>query len=115
MREVQFQATSEHLADATRIVRVSGELDLYTAPQLERALDRNGSTAGRVVVDLSDCTFIDSTGLGILLMAHRHIGGSALVIVASSLEVLRALEVSGLERRLTAHPTLESALNGAAA
>lgn len=115
MEEIQFQATSQRLPDATHLVRVTGELDLYTAPEFERALDLNGSAGGRVVVDLLECTFIDSTRLGILVAAHRRNGGSALLIVASGPEVRRAFEVSGIDRHLTLHPTLESALEGAAA
>jgi hypothetical protein len=67
------------------------------------------------VVDLSDCTFIDSTGLGILVEAERRIGRHALLVVAGGPEVLRAFEVSGLDRRSALHPTLESALNGGSA
>lgn len=115
MSEIKFQAISHRLPDATHLVAVRGELDLYTAPEFERALDLNGSAGARVVVDLRECTFIDSTGLGILVTAHRRNGGSALLIVASSMEVLRAFEVSGLDRQLTLHPTVESALNGASA
>jgi anti-anti-sigma factor len=113
--EIEFQASSELLAEDTRIVTVRGELDLYTAPEFERALGLNGAAGGRVVVDLTDCTFLDSTGLGILIAADRHNGGNGLLIVASSLEVLRAFGVSGLDRQLTLHPSIESALNGAAA
>jgi anti-anti-sigma factor len=115
MREAQFEATSQRLPDGTHLVRISGELDLYTAPEFERALDLNGGPAERVVVDLRECTFIDSTGLGILVAAHRRNGGDGLLIIANGLEVLRAFEVSGLDRQLTLHPTLEGALNEAAA
>lgn len=114
MTEVRFRASSERLADETRIVRVRGELDLYTAPEFERALELEGAADGRLVVDLSECTFIDSTGLGILVAADRHTGGNSLLIVGSGMEVLRAFEVSALDRHLTLYPTLESALNGAA-
>jgi stage II sporulation protein AA (anti-sigma F factor antagonist) len=114
MTEVEFRASSERLADETRIVRVQGEVDLYTAPEFELALGPNGAAAGRVVVDLSECTFIDSTGLGILVEAHSRGDHDTLLIVASGMEVLRAFEVSGLDRRLVVHPTLESALNEAA-
>jgi len=113
--EVQFQASSERLSDEMRVVRVSGELDVYSAPELERALQLDGVAGARVVVDLRKCTFIDSTGLGILVAADRRGGGNGLLIVASSMEVLRAIEVTRLDGRLTLHPTLESALNGAAA
>lgn len=112
MAEIRFQATSERLADETRLVTIRGELDLYTAPALERELELNGGANGRVVVDLSECTFLDSTGLGMLVGAHRRNGGSALLIVARGVEVLRAFEVSGLDRHLKLHPTLESALSG---
>jgi stage II sporulation protein AA (anti-sigma F factor antagonist) len=115
MTEVQFHASSERLSDETRVVRVTGELDLYTATELERALRLAGAADGRVVVDLRECTFIDSTGLGILVAADRRSGGNGLLIVASSQEVLRAFEVGGIHGGLTLHRTLESALNGAAA
>jgi anti-anti-sigma factor len=115
MNEVQFQASSQRLTDATHLVKVRGELDLYTAPEFERELHLNGTAAARVIVDLRECTFIDSTGLGILVAASRNGGGEDLLIVANGLEVLRAFEVSGLDRHLTLHPTIESALNGAAA
>ena len=113
MGEIEFQARSERLADGTVVVSIAGELDLYTAPEFE-ALAQNGDAPGRVVVDLSECTFIDSTGLGILVKLERRIGGHALLIVASAPEVLRAFEVTGIDRQLALHPTLESALNDGA-
>ena len=114
MEEIRFRASSERLADETQVVSVAGELDVHTAPEFEDALALNGSEPGRVVVDLSECTFIDSTGLAILIKADRHIGRNALLIVAAGPEVLRAFEVSGLDRRLALHPSLEAALNGGA-
>ena len=112
MEESRFRASSERLADETHVVSVAGELDLYTAPEFEEALALNGSEPGRVVVDLSECTFIDSTGLGILLKAERHVGRDALLIVATGLQVLRAFEVSGLDRQFALHPSVEAAVNG---
>jgi len=113
--EIGFRASSECLADETRVVSIAGELDLYTEPEFERALQLNGGPNGRVVIDLSECTFIDSTGLGILLQAVRHVGINTLLIVANGSAVMRAFEVSGLERRFALHPSLESALSGGAA
>ena len=114
MAEIAFRTASERLADETRVVSVAGELDLYTAPEFERALQLNGCADGQVVIDLSACTFIDSTGLGILVRADRQIGRNALLIVANGRAVLRAFELSGLEHRFALHPSLESALNGGA-
>ena len=115
MTEVQFHATSQRLAGRAHVVTVRGELDLYTAPELERALGLNGTAHGRVVVDLRECSFIDSTGLGILIAADRRSGCDGLLIVANGLEVLRALEVTGLDRQLRLYPTVEAALNGTGA
>ena len=113
MAEVVFSATGDRRADGTFVVAVVGELDLYTAPDLELAILLNGGESERVVVDLSKCTFIDSSGLGILVDTQRRMGVHALVVVAGGLEVRRAFEVSGLDRRLALYPTLESALNRA--
>jgi anti-sigma B factor antagonist len=115
VEEIEFRASSERLADETQVVSIAGELDLYTAPEFERALALNGAVKGRIVVDLSECTFIDSTGLGILVEADSHIGRNALLIVATGPAVLRTFEVSGLDRQFALHPSLESALNGGAA
>jgi anti-sigma B factor antagonist len=114
MEGIEFRASSQHLGDGTRVVAVAGEVDLYTAPEFERALELNGGAGGRVVVDLSECTFLDSTGLGILVQANRHNGGNGLLVVAGGVEVLRAFQVTGLDGRFVLHPTLESALNGSA-
>jgi anti-sigma B factor antagonist len=109
----EFSASTARLGDETRLVSIAGELDLYTAPELEQALELNGSHGGPVVVDLSECTLIDSTGLEILAEAERRTGRMALLIVVDSPEVLRAFEVSGLDRRLVLHRSLESALSAA--
>jgi anti-sigma B factor antagonist len=111
---IEFRASSRHLGDGTRVVAVAGEVDLYTAPEFERALELNGSAGGRIVVHLSECTFLDSTGLGIIVQATRHGGSNPFLVVASGLEVLRAFQVTGLDRRFVLHPTLQSALNGGA-
>jgi anti-sigma B factor antagonist len=108
-----FQATSERLDDGTFVVSVVGELDLYTAPELERAL-LAADGAGSVVVELGGCTFIDSTALGILIETKRRLrlARGRLAIVAPSAEIRRTFELTGLDRELGLHPSLTSALNG---
>jgi anti-sigma B factor antagonist len=111
-----FQATSKRLDDGTFVVSVAGELDLYTVPALERAL-LSAEDGGAIVVELSECTFIDSTALGILLAAKRRLGiaGPRLSIVAPSPEVRQPFELTGVDREFAFHPCLASALNGGAA
>jgi anti-anti-sigma factor len=53
-----------------RVIRLSGELDIDSAPDLERALLRSRPAGQRVVVDLSELEFMDSTGLRVLLRAR---------------------------------------------
>lgn len=81
----------------TLILRVLGELDLAVAGQLEEALE--GADPGdRVVVDLTDCEFIDSTGLAVVLRGQQRqaSSGGRLVLCNPNQQVQRVLEVSGL-------------------
>ena len=105
-----FQARSERLEDGTLVVSVVGELDLYTLPELERALfAANGARS--VVVELSGCTFIDSAALDVLLAEDRRLGTARLSVVGSA-EIRRPFELTGLDRELPFHASLASALNG---
>lgn len=81
-----------------RIV-VGGEVDLSTAPELTSAIASVAEGALRVVIDLAGVTFIDSTGLGVLVnerLALEERNG-AIVISAMSAVVQKALQVTGLE------------------
>jgi len=81
------------------VVAVGGECDLYEAPRLETALSEARAEGGRVLVDLSELLFIDSSALGVLVKAKRFLEdtGCELVLVAPSREVMRTLSVAGLD------------------
>jgi anti-sigma B factor antagonist len=83
------------------IVTPRGELDLATVEALEVALDRIGSAA-RLVLDLRGLSFIDSTGLHLLVALHRRAKaeGFELVMAAPAAPVDRAIKVCGLDRVL---------------
>lgn len=95
------------------IMTVSGEVDVYTAPQLRSALEERVAEAQtRVVVDLQGVTFIDSTGLGVLvgrLKALRKVGGS-LRVVCTDERILRLFGITGLDRVLPLHDSVDDAL-----
>ena len=94
------------------VLRLAGELDLYNAPALREAL-RACVERGpkRLVVDLAEVTFVDSTALGALVEARSRLrGAEGLALAAPGLETRRALEVSGLDRHLAVHESVESAL-----
>jgi anti-sigma B factor antagonist len=94
------------------VVALTGELDLYNAPALREALrGATGRKPRRLVVDLTEVTFVDSTTLGAFVEARSELAAPhAFVLAAPGLEVRRALEVSGLDRHLAVRDTVESAL-----
>ena len=90
--------------DHAALLSVSGELDIATAPQLRATVgDLLGQGIRHVEVDLEQCTFIDSTGMGALLWAsHRlHAAGGDLVATHVHGATMRTLEMSGVDRILT--------------
>jgi anti-sigma B factor antagonist len=94
------------------IVRLAGELDLYNSAEVGVALDQAAVDAPeRLVVDLAEVSFVDSTALATLIEAKRGLQESIrLLLAAPNDDVRRALEVSGLESQFTVHETVESAL-----
>lgn len=78
------------------LVAVEGEVDMATAPQLERAL--LAVAAGDVVVDLTGVPFLDSSGIATLVRAHRAVAGRGdqLTTTGEQSLVRHALEVTGL-------------------
>ena len=98
--------------DGARIVRLGGELDLYNAQSVRQALlDACANGPNRVVVDLSEVEFIDSTALGILIEARTGLANrSAFILAAPRVVTRRALEIAGLDRYFTVHETVPDAL-----
>jgi anti-sigma B factor antagonist len=94
------------------VVRLGGELDLYNAGQVREALrDACADSSQRVVVDLSEVEFIDSTALGVLIEARTQLDNRrAFLLAAPGLETRRALEISGLDRHFAVHTTVSEAL-----
>jgi|SRR5450830_1546005 anti-anti-sigma factor len=89
------------LADKELLISVSGELDLHSVGSLQTALDEAINETGvLVVVDLSDVALVDSIALGALARASRRLreGGGALGVVASNADVVRAFEITSLDR-----------------
>jgi anti-anti-sigma factor len=94
------------------VVKLVGELDSYNAPEVREALaDACGDSAERVVVDLSEVEFMDSTALGVLIEARTRLANRrAFLLAAPGLETRRALEISGLDRHFDIHDSVSEAL-----
>ena len=109
LREPPVRGLEHH--GETLVVLLGGELDLYNADEVRAALgEAIDGGASRIVVDLAEVEFVDSTSLGVLLEMRSRLGPDGLALAGPKLEIRRALEVSGLDRHLAVHDTVEQAL-----
>jgi anti-anti-sigma factor len=103
----------EALSDEVRIVHLRGEHDLSTKTELAVALAA-ASQRPRVLVDLSDCTFIDSTVIALLFAAHRQQVMRnqifALILPRGANTVERILTLSQVALIIAVHETRGAAL-----
>jgi anti-sigma B factor antagonist len=108
-------AITEHAIDGERhVLAVRGEIDLFTAPELKQVLAES-IEAGRVriVVDLTETSFLDSTALGVLIGAVKRLRSrdGALAIVNVDENISKTLEITGLDKIFTIVPTREEAVD----
>ena len=85
--------------DGTPVLAICGELDLASAPQLRRVIGGlMGTGARNMVIDLSEASFVDSSGMGALLWADHRLqaAGGELTAVNPQPNVARAFEIAGL-------------------
>ena len=108
-----FEIEDRRIGDDMHLVAVSGEIDLFTAPEFKQRLSAP-IDAGRsqLVVDLSATTFIDSSSLGVLIGAHRRLQlrGGSLVVVCANDAITKTLKITGLDGVFTVAPSIEAAL-----
>ena len=90
-------AVSNHRSDCCEIIELAGELDFGTAPHLEAVLDRLLVIPDHIIVDVSELTFIDSTGLRLLMRASTLVEGR-IWLRGPSRQILRLLDISGLSK-----------------
>jgi anti-sigma B factor antagonist len=96
----RFALTVPQRSDSTNVVAVSGEVDMATAPEFRRVLC--SFHGGDVVVDLSAVTYLDSSGLNALTVAHQVLESrkSKLTVRGATPMTLRLLEVTALDQYL---------------
>jgi anti-anti-sigma factor len=83
----------------TAVVRLTGELDLAGEEHLDSTVEGLEQSAGRVVVDLTEITFIDSSGLRALLRLWKRsqLNGHDFAVVAGSEQVRRTMSLTGVD------------------
>jgi anti-anti-sigma factor len=100
------------------VVSLAGELDLSTIPRLEKQLLAQLRSKDGVIVDLTRVTFIDSSGIALLIQAFRAEDAGALkTVIAEGSQVERVFRLAGIDRALplfTGRAPAMNALNGAA-
>jgi len=87
-----------------RVLSITGDCDLASAPELRRHLARAAADIGELVIDLSGVGFIDSVGLGLLVGAARRV--PHLIVVAPEGTARRALVAARLDEILDVRVSL---------
>lgn len=103
--------TRETLPEGGVVVRVEGELDLATSGGFEDAI-AEAEPGARLVIDLTECTFLDSSAVRVLVATARaaDASGRTVSLVAQDPGILRVLEIAAVDTMLPVHDTLDSAL-----
>jgi len=109
----QFELVEEQVDPDTRVISVSGEIHVTTAPEFSQRLnDAIAAGTTSVVIDMSGVEFIDSTGLSVLLNGLRRVtrADGRLSLVVANPTVLRLFEITRLDSTFDIQPTREAAL-----
>lgn len=98
--------------DRAVVIHLVGELDLYNAPEVRSTLlELCSEQPERLIVDLGQVDFVDSTALGVLIEARTRLENrQSFLLAAPGLETHRALTISGLDQHLSVHETVNAAL-----
>lgn len=116
MTPAPFAVRAEELEGGIRAFMVRGELDMNTAPELESELEEALSQDGAsIMLDLSECEFIDSTGIALIVRAWQRLegngGGSGhLALCCFRPQVERLLKITGVASSISMHEDREAAL-----
>jgi anti-sigma B factor antagonist len=110
---MNFDIQTEKLSDDAYAISLSGEVDLYTAPEFkQQLLELVGQGAKDVVVDLTNTTFIDSTTLGVLVGGVKRLrpNGGQLSLVCSDRNITKIFEITGLDKVFPIYATRSEAV-----
>ena len=110
---MNFDIRTDRIDDSSYVISLSGEVDLYTAPEFkQQLLEVIGQGGKDIVVDLSDTTFIDSTTLGVLVGGVKRLrpAGGQLTLVCSDRNITKIFEITGLDRVFSIYPTRDEAI-----
>ncbi|WP_159765957.1 STAS domain-containing protein [Streptomyces sp. HM190] len=118
MTDTQGAARPERLSigltsvDGVRVVTLRGEIDHTVRERFSAALLPGEDTGPRIVVDLGEVTFMDSSGVNVLVAAHHQVRDAQgwLRIAGARDPVRRLLRLVALDQVISCHPSVEEAL-----
>lgn len=96
------------------LVKVTGELDHHLAAKIKEEVDNKmrSSNAVNIIFDFSNMTFMDSSGIGVIMGRYkktRTLGGRVIACGVSA-QILRIMEMSGIDKIIKLTPTVEKAV-----
>ena len=107
----EFRAEILNPRDDVVVLALEGAVDVYAAPEFKALLLRTiGRGAQQVVVDLTKTTFLDSTGLGVLVSGAKQARDRSLAIVCDDESMAHVFTMVGLDRIFTMFASRAAAL-----
>lgn len=111
-----FELSCERVTPELAVVSVGGEVDIFTAPDVRRAaLTEIDAGVKLIVLDLTGTTFLDSTGLGMIIGLSKRVrplGGDVLIVNVDQ-GIARTFEITGLNEIFRICATRAEALDAA--
>jgi len=111
---IDFAIEDRRIDAAIHVVAVTGEVDLFTAPEFkQRVMAPIAAGVDLVIVDLTATTFIDSSSLGALIGAHRRLKsrGGRLIVACTTEPIVKTFRITGLDSVFTIVDSAEAALS----
>ncbi|WP_168583227.1 STAS domain-containing protein [Gephyromycinifex aptenodytis] len=105
---------TSHIDNGTTVVEVSGDVDVYSAAVLRDGLDRLiGAGRTHFVLDLDGVTFLDSTGIGVLVGRLRRVRlqEGSIHVACSVPKILRVFSITGLDQVFPLHENAPAAID----
>jgi anti-sigma B factor antagonist len=111
---MNFSIDDTAVDETIHVIELSGEVDLYTAPEFkERMVNLIEEGKTRLVIDLSKATFIDSTTLGVLVggVKRLRVAGGAMALVCTDPSITKIFAITGLDRVFPIYDSRDAALD----
>lgn len=108
----QALTVAVHALEDVHILTPAGEIDFANGGVLGQALDTAKAATARIAVDLHQVTFMDSTGINLLIAAHQDLtaAGGWLRLADVPPAIQRTVEIVGLDTIIDCYPTITDAL-----